>query len=148
MIQMRSRLALRKSKYNIRSLDSHSWFFNSNNDYCLCFSCNVFKNSRGNVMHNMIQTCRIFQLIFYFKFAFITIFVLHLVETIHNFEWGETNVLQTRSKSFSVSSCHELVLFILLVSLRNPLLRPRFHFKQVRTCWQVYLEGVISFEII
>ena len=81
----------------------------------------------------------------YFKYSFIIAFILSLVETIHNFEWGETNVLQTRSKSFSVSSCHELVLFILLVSLRHPLLRPRFHFKQVRNWCPVYLKGSKSF---
>ena len=131
---MCTRLAFQEPKYNLRHVDFNSWVFHSNNNYSLCFNCYLPQNPWGKKNYYILWL-KISANEFYSYFkdfeSLIHIYFSIQVATINNFKRGQENVFQARSTSFPLGACHELILSILLVTVRHSLLCPYFYFKQV-----------------
>ena len=133
---MCTRLAFQKPKYNLRHVDFDSWVFYSNNNYSLCFNRYLPQNPRGNyykiLLKILLDKLNWIKLLLFELFENINSNLISiLVATINNFKRGQENVIQARSTSFPVGAFNELILFILLVTIRHSLLCTYFYIKQV-----------------
>ena len=132
ILKMCTRLAFQEPKYNLRHVDFDSWVFYSNNNYSLCFNRYLPQNPRGNYNKILLKILldKLNLLFELFENINSNLFLI-LVATIDNFKRGQENVIQARSTGFPVGAFHELLLSILLVTIRHSLLCTYFHIKQV-----------------